>query len=60
MTIITCNVAKVEFKVKKICKVSEMPKSATQYWSAFNDTGIYDIYRTDAGVLYSKPAKTYL
>ena len=58
MNLIKCNVSTKEFNVKKICKFCDMPKNANMYWSAYTNEGIYDIYRTDSGVLYSKPLRT--
>jgi len=54
---IKCNVLKKEFNIKKICHISEMPKNAKTFWSVYTDTGVYEIYKTAAGVLYSKPLR---
>lgn len=55
---VNCNISKRTFQVKKICKVSEMPQSANYFFTAFTTEGIYDIWRTDAGIFYSKPLNT--
>lgn len=57
MPTIIDTISRQTFKVKKVCKIVEMPKSATPYWTAFTPNGLYDIYRTDTGVLYSKPVR---
>ena len=57
MTTIIDNINVRTFKVKKVCKISEMPKTVQYYWTAYTINGIYDIYRTDSGVLYSKPVR---
>lgn len=53
MNIQICTLLKKEYKVKKICKVSDMPKNANYYTTAYTDNGVVNIYRTDAGILYS-------
>lgn len=51
---ITCSLTNRQFKVKKVCKVSEMPKNAGYYFTCFLSNGnIQDIYRTDSGVFYA-------
>lgn len=59
MTLITCTLTNTTFNVKKICKVSEMPKNAFSYWTAYTPNGVYDIFMTPNGVYYSKPARNY-
>jgi len=54
---ITCTIANKTFNIKKICKVCDMPKSCRNYWTAFTPAGMYDIWITDNGVLYSKPLR---
>lgn len=54
---ITCALFNKTFFVKKICKVADMPKSAQYNCTAYANEGLYDIWRTDAGVLYSKPLR---
>lgn len=51
---INCQLFKKTFEVKKVCKVSEMPKSAQFYFTAYFDKQSQEIYRTPNGVLYAK------
>lgn len=55
---ITCTLTNKALTVKKICKVCDMPKSSN-YWTTFysGKEGMYDIWRTDSGILYSKPLR---
>lgn len=57
MATITCTVQNRSFNVKKICKVSEMPKNATAYFTCFTPHGIVEIYATPSFIYYATPAK---
>lgn len=48
MATITCTVQNRSFNVKKVCKVSEMPKNATFYFTCFTPQGVVNIYATPA------------
>jgi len=58
MAQITCNLFNKTFTVKKICKVCDMPKTANYFTTAYALDGLYDIWRTDSGILYSKPIRS--
>ena len=54
---IYCTLFSKEYKVKKVCKIPEMPKNAKYYTTAYFDKLAQDIYRTDAGILYATKEK---
>jgi len=54
MITLTCQLMQREFKVKKVCRISEMPQNARYFNTIYFDKQSQDIYRTDAGILYAK------
>jgi hypothetical protein len=54
MITIHCELMNKDYQVKKVCKISEMPKNARFFNTAFFNKQSQDIYRTDGGIFYAK------
>jgi hypothetical protein len=59
MTTLHCELFKKDFKVKKVCKRSEMPKSAVFYTTIFFNKQSQDIYTTPSRQLYANVKINY-
>ena len=54
MKTLTCQLMQREYKVKKVCKISEMPQNAKYFNTIYFDKQCQQIYRTDSGILYAR------
>lgn len=55
--LIECALSKKQFKVKKVCKIAEMPKSCRYFWTCYLSKKFQDIYISDNGIMYATPER---
>lgn len=62
MQTLICNLSKLakrdkKYSIKKICKVSEMPKNANYFDTIYQVDKVYNIYMTISGIYYAAENK---
>jgi hypothetical protein len=56
---LNCELSNKVYIVKKICKITDMPKNASYFDTIYYNKESQSIYRTDSGIYYAKPFNKY-